>query len=257
MLERLGAQATLILNRPEVKNAINLQMIREITRTFEMLNGEKEIKIINLTSRGENFCSGADLNWMKESINQSEEELTKESLELAGLFRTIWESDAVTISSVKGQIPGGGIGLLAAADFVVAERSSTLTFSEVKLGLIPATIAPYVLRKVGFSRASDWMMTGRPIDTSEARESGLIQRICEDGLLVETTKQLIKELLSHSFKAVKGVKDSLRKLESETNPDQVDQYTSRLIAGFRTSSQGQEGMTAFFEKRKPRWNEKP
>jgi len=247
--------ATIILNRPGVRNAIDLQMIREITRTFQMLNSEKGIQIINLTSRGAYFCSGADLNWMKESINQPEEQLTKESLELAELFRAIWESEAVTISSVKGHIPGGAIGLLAATDFVVAERSATLTFSEVKLGLVPATIAPYVLRKVGFSRASDWMMTGRPIDTTEAREAGLIQRICDDGLLVESTEHLIQELLTHSFKAVKGVKDLLRRLESESDPNQVDPYTSRLIAAFRTSSEGQEGMAAFFEKRKPRWNE--
>ncbi len=257
MLERTGAVATIILNRSGVRNAIDLQMIREITNTFQMLNSEEEIKIINLTSRGENFCSGADLNWMKESINQSEVQLTKESLELAGLFRAIWESYAVTVASVKGHIPGGAIGLLAASDFVVAERSATLTFSEVKLGLVPATIAPYVLRKVGYSRTSDWMMTGRPIDSTEAREAGLIQRICEDGNLVEPTEHLIQELLAHSFKAIKGVKDLLRRLESETDPDQVDRYTSRLIAGFRTSSEGQEGMKAFFEKRKPRWNDKP
>ena len=257
MIEREGAVATILLNRPGVRNAIDLQMIREITNTFQMLNSEEGIKIIVLTSHGENFCSGADLNWMKRGINQSEEQLKKESLELAGLFRAIWESYAVTVASVKGHIPGGAIGLLAASDFVVAERSATLTFSEVKLGLVPATIAPYVLRKVGYSRTSDWMMTGRPIDSTEAREAGLIQRICEDGNLVEPTEHLIQELLAHSFKAIKGVKDLLRRLESETDPDQVDRYTSRLIAGFRTSSEGQEGMKAFFEKRKPRWNDKP
>ena len=257
MLERAGVVATIILNRPRVRNAIDLQMIRELSQAFQMLKSEKGIQIINLTSRGENFCSGADLNWMKESISQAEGQLREESLELAGLFRAIWESDAVTISSVKGYIPGGAIGLLAASDFVVAERSATLTFSEVKLGLLPATIAPYVLRKVGYSRCSDWMMTGRPIDTAEAREAGLIQRICEDGLLVETTEHLIQELLTHSFKAVKGVKDLLRRLENETDPNQVDRYTSKLIAAYRTSSEGQEGMSAFFEKRKPRWNEKP
>ncbi len=255
LIERAGAVATIILNRPGVKNAIDLQMIREITHTFQMLHREKEIKIINLTSRGENFCSGADLNWMKEGINQSEVQLKKESMELAGLFRAIWDSDALTISSVKRHIPGGAIGLLAASDFVIAERSATFTFPEVKLGLVPATIAPYVLRKVGFSRTSDWMISGRQIDTAEAREGGLIQRICDDGLLVESTERLIQDLLAHSFKAIKGVKDLLRRLESETDPDQVDQYTSKLIAGLRASSEGQEGMNAFFEKRKPRWNE--
>lgn len=247
--------ATIILNRPRVKNAIDLQMIRELSQAFQILKSEKGIQIINLTSRGAYFCSGADLNWMKESINQAEGQLMEESLELAGLFRAIWESDAVTISSVKGYLPGGAIGLLAATDFVVAERSATLAFSEVKLGLIPATIAPYVLRKVGYGRCSDWMMTGRPIDTTEGREAGLIQRICDDGLLVETTEQLIQDILSNSFKAVKGVKDLLRRLENESDPNQVDSYTSKLIAAYRSSAEGQEGMSAFFEKRKPRWNE--
>lgn len=256
VIEREGGVATIYLNRPEVRNAINLQMISEMTDSFQMLNREEGIKIINLTSRGENFCSGADLNWMKEGINQSEKQLKKESLELARLFRTIWESHAITIASVKGNIPGGAIGLLAASDFVVAERSATLTFSEVKLGLVPATIAPYVLRKAGFSRSSDWMMTGRPIGVAEAREAGLLQRICEEGLLVKTTEHLIQELLSQSFKAVQGVKELLRRLEVESDPDLVDEYNSRLIASFRTSSDGQEGIKAFFEKRKPRWNEK-
>ena len=255
LIERAGAVATVILNRPGLRNAIDLQMIREITHSLKILHSENGIKIINLTSRGAYFCSGADLNWMKEGINQSEVQLKKESMELAGLFRAIWESHALTVASVKGHIPGGAIGLLAASDFVVAERSATFTFPEVKLGLVPATIAPYVLRKAGFSRTSDWMMTGRQINTTEAGEAGLIQRICEDGNLLESTEHLIQELLAHSFKATKGVKELLRRLESETDPDLVDQYTSQLIAGLRASSEGQEGMTAYFEKRKPRWDE--
>lgn len=255
LIERADTVATIVLNRPRVKNAINLQMIREISRAFQILNSEEGIEIINLSSRGAIFCSGADLNWMKEGINQSEVQLKEESMELAGLFRAIWDSRALTITSVKGPVPGGAIGLVAASDFVIAERSATFSFPEVKLGLLPATIAPYVLRKAGYSKTSDWMMTARPIDTTEAGQAGLVQRICDDGLLLESTDQLIQNLLANSFKAIKGVKNLLLHLESETDPDQVDSYTSRLIASLRASPEAQEGINSFFEKRKSGGNE--
>ena len=246
---------TIALNRPHVRNAMNLQMIRELSNAVRMLEQEDRIRLIVLTSQGENFCSGADLNWMRNGIKQSQAELYKESLELASLFRILWESEALIIASVKGELPGGAIGLLAASDFVVAERSTILRFSEVKLGLIPATISPYVLRKAGFSRSSDWMMSARPIGAEEAQVFGLIHRICEDGLLARCTKQLVEELISNSPRALAGVKSLLRELESQSDPGQVDQFTSSLIADFRVSEEGQEGMDAFFEKRKPRWNE--
>ena len=257
IIEREGAVGTIYLNRPQVRNAMDLNMIRDLTSAFQMLDNEEEVRIIVLTSKGDNFCSGADLNWMQSGMNQTMVQLSKESLELAGLYRTIWESATVTIASVKGRIPGGAIGLLAASDFVVAERSSSLTFSEVKLGLVPATISPYVIRKAGLSRTNDWMMTGRLIESEEAMAAGMIHRICENGFLPETTKNLIDELISNAPQALMGVKQLLRDLEGETEPDQEDQFTSRLIARYRTSAEGQEGMNAFFEKRKPRWNEKP
>lgn len=232
-------------------------MIRELSQAYQILDKEDKIKIIILTSRGDTFCSGADLKWMQSGLSQTMLQLEKESLELAGLFRTIWDSATVTIASVKGQVPGGAIGLLAASDFVVAERSTTLRFSEVKLGLVPATISPYVIRKAGFSRTSDWMMTGRPIDAEEAQAGGLIQRICEEGFLIKSTDLLVQELMSNAPKALMGVKQLLRDLEGERDPDQEDRFTSQRIARFRTSEEGQEGMKAFFEKRKPRWSEKP
>ena len=130
LIERKGAVATLRLNRPGVRNAMDLQMIREISASIALLNREDGIRVIVLTSRGQNFCSGADLNWMKSGMNQTEGQLKKESLELARLFRLIWESDAITIASVIGVIPGGAIGLLAAADFVIAEQSVSLRSSQ-------------------------------------------------------------------------------------------------------------------------------
>ena len=247
--------ATISLNRPRVRNALNLSMIREISRTIQTLNADEGIRLIIFDSASSHFCSGADLRWMQSGLEMSEDQLNSESRELAGLYRLIWESKAVTICSAKGHIPGGAIGLLAASDFVVAESSVALTFSELKLGLVPATIARYVMRKAGFSRTSDWMMTGRSISAAEAMEAGLIHRICDEGALEENTGLLCRELLSQGKEALKGLKQILRQLEDLKDPEEIDKYTSRTIAGFRKSEEGQEGMKAFLEKRLPRWNE--
>ena len=255
VLDKKGPQATITLNRPEVHNAMNLTMIREITRALESLNREEGIRLIIFDSTGDHFCSGADLRWMRSGLTQSRDQLESESLELARLFRSLRESEAITICSVKGRISGGALGLLAASDFVVAESSVVLAFPEVKLGLIPATIAPHVLRKAGFSRSSDWMMTGRAVPASEAREGGLIQRICAEGSLESSTRELAEELLTGGLKALKGVKALLQQLESPMEAEELDLFTSRLIAGFRISPEGQEGMKARLEKRKPSWNE--
>lgn len=257
MVRKKGSLATLKLNRPRVHNAMDLQMIRELTGSLLSLNRDKDIRIIVLSAEGGNFSAGADLNWMREGMNQGEEQLKKESLELAGLFRTLRESATLIIASVKGRILGGAIGLVAASDLVVAELSSTMAFSEVKLGLIPATIAPHVLRKAGHSRALDWMLTGRTISATEALEAGLFHRVCEPGTLEETTENLVNELLSNGPLALAGVKDLLAKMEMETDPAQIDVHNAKLIASFRTSPEGQEGMKAFFEKRNPDWNESP
>jgi methylglutaconyl-CoA hydratase len=255
VLEKKEAQATITLHRPEVHNAMNLTMIREITRTLESLNREEGIRLIIFDSTGDHFCSGADLRWMRSGLSQSRKQLESESLELAKLFRSIRESEAVTICCVKGRVSGGALGLLAASDFVVAESSVVLAFPEVKLGLVPATIAPHVLRKAGFSRSSDWMMTGRAVPVSEAHEGGLIHRICGEGSLKSSTQELTKELLTGGPGALKGVKALLRQLEDPREADETDAFTSRLIADFRTCPEGQEGMKARLEKRKPRWNE--
>lgn len=256
-VRKKGAVATLKLHRPRVHNAMNLQMIREMTDSLESLNRETDIRIVVLTSDGENFSAGADLNWMREGMKQKETQLEQESLELAGLFRVIRESAAVTIASVRGRIIGGAIGLVAASDLVVAEESSIMAFSEVKLGLVPATIAPHVLRKAGSSRTLDWMLTGRSIPASEALQAGLFHRVCKSGSLEQTTDKLISDLLPNGPLALAGVKELLRNLEVETDPARIDLMNAKRIAAFRISPEGQEGMSAFFEKRNPKWNEAP
>jgi methylglutaconyl-CoA hydratase len=238
-----------------VRNALNLQMIREITRSIEELNSDPEIRLIIFRSEESYFCAGADLAWMQAGVKLSKDQLIKEGLEFARLFRVIHESAAITISAVRGRVPGGAVGLLAASDFVVAEAPVTLSFPELKLGLIPAVIGPYVLRKAGYSRTSDWMMTGRPVGAAEARQAGLIHRICEEGRLGECTEALVDELLSGGEQALRGVKPYLRRLETLIEPDEVDLYTSKILAGYRVSPEAQEGMKAFLEKTNRKRNE--
>jgi len=234
---------------------MDIQMIRDLSECFSILDRDKDIRLIVISSTGDNFSAGADLNWMRNGMDQTAVQLDEESNELARLFRLIWEADPIVIASVRGKVMGGANGLLAASDMVVAETTASFAFPEVKLGLVPATIAPYILRKAGFSRTTELMLTGRMFSAREAREAGLAQRICDHGLLKENTDKLIEELLSNGPEAMKGVKQLLRRLEKDIPSDQIQAYTSKLIAGFRVSDEGQEGMKAFFEKRNPNWHE--
>ncbi len=255
MTECEGPVIRVSLNRPEVHNAMDIQMIRDLSECFSILDRDKDIRLIVISSTGDNFSAGADLNWMRNGMDQTVVQLDEESNELARLFRLIWEADPIVIASVRGKVMGGANGLLAASDMVVAETTASFAFPEVKLGLVPATIAPYILRKAGFSRTTELMLTGRMFSAREAREAGLAQRICDQGLLKENTDKLIEELLSNGPEAMKGVKQLLRRLEKDIPSDQIQTYTSKLIAGFRVSDEGQEGMKAFFEKRNPNWHE--
>ena len=255
MTECEGPVIRVSLNRPEVHNAMDIQMIRDLSECFSILDRDKDIRLIVISSTGDNFSAGADLNWMRNGMDQTAVQLDEESNELARLFRLIWEADPIVIASVRGKVMGGANGLLAASDMVVAETTASFAFPEVKLGLVPATIAPYILRKAGFSRTTELMLTGRMFSAREAREAGLAQRICDQGLLKENTDKLIEELLSNGPEAMKGVKQLLRRLEKDIPSDQIQAYTSKLIAGFRVSDEGQEGMKAFFEKRNPNWHE--
>lgn len=252
---RDGPFATLTLNRPEVRNAFNLQMIRELSDAIGKLDPDKQIRAVVLNAAGPHFSAGADLNWMKEGIGQSEEQLRSESLLLAELFRTIAASDVPYLAAIRGNVMGGGIGLVAASDLVVAEDTVRFAFTEGRLGLVPATIAPYVLRKAGLSRTTELMLTGRTFDAEEAREAGLVHLICKEGELNRAVSGLREKLTNSGPAALRGIKAMLRNLEGRFVTDAVKEYTSELIAGFRVSEEGQEGMNAFFEKRKPRWDE--
>lgn len=250
-----GPVAILTLNRPEKHNALNMDMIRDLTRSVASLTTNPSVRILVIRSEGVNFSAGADLNWMKEGLTQSREQLISESLELAALFRMLYETDLLVIAVLQGKVMGGALGLVAIADLVIAEPDTLFAFSEVKLGLVPATIAPYVLSKTGHAVASDWMLTGRIFDVGEARGAGLIQYTCKEGERDELCDRIVIELLTGGPEAQKGIKRLLRELGPGQINKEIETKTANLIARFRTSDEGQEGMKAFFEKRKSSWNE--
>lgn len=251
-----GPVATITLNRPALFHAINLDMIRELTDVFTRCDEDINIRVIILGSTGKHFCAGADLNWMREGMKQSEEQLKNESMELAGLFSLMKSISPIILTLVKGKVVGGANGLVAASDLVMADSSSLFAFSEVKLGLVPATIAPFVVARLGKSRAAAWMLLGRWFKAREALAAGLVDIVCEEGLLEEESTRLINDLLSGGPEALRGIKHMLNSFDFEQDQDKIKEQTAEILARFRISPEGQEGINAFLEKRRPNWNEK-
>ncbi len=251
-----GPVATITLNRPAVHHAMNLEMIRELSAEFSRLDKEAGIRIILLRSSGEHFCAGADLNWMSEGMKQNESQLKRESMELARLFSLMTRISPIILTTVSGKVMGGANGLVAASDLVIADESTRFAFSEVKLGLIPATIAPYVVRRIGKSRAAAWMITGRGFSSEEARCAGLVDFSCEKGQMEEESTKVLKDLLSGGPEALAGIKKMLHNFDFDMDADSVIEKSAGILARIRISPEGQEGMKAFLEKRRPKWNEK-
>ena len=251
-----GTVATITLNRPSVFHAMNLQMIRELTQAFSYFDNVPGIRIILLQSTGEHFCAGADLNWMSEGMDQSEEQLKQESMELAGLFLLMTRLSSIIVTAVSGKVIGGANGLVAASDIVIADASTRFAFSEVKLGLVPATIAPFVVQRVGKSRARAWMIMGSLFDAEEARSAGLVDIICDRGQLEKERARILKNLLSGGPEAMAGIKKMFFLFDFDQDANALKEESSEILARFRKSSEGQEGMKAFLDKRRPAWNEK-
>lgn len=243
----------IVLNRPDVHNAMHIGMIREISEAVREFNRRDSIRIICFTANGPNFSAGADLNWMKKGLEQDREELYNESRELAMLFNDIYNSPKVTVALARGKVMGGANGIVAATDIPMAANDTSFAFSEVRLGLIPATIAPYIVQRTGRAAAYEWMLSGRPFNASEAFTRGLVSRIITTAEAGQPD-QLLEPLLHNGPEALKGVKHLFREYDLEKDPDhQLIESTAKLIAEFRVSDEGQEGIRAFFEKRQPKW----
>jgi methylglutaconyl-CoA hydratase len=251
--EKSGIAAGIILNRPEKHNALNAEMISELTHAFKAYGKDDSIRAIVLSGEGKSFCAGADLNYMKEASTMSFNDSVEDSRKLGQLFETIYSCPKVVIALVHGAAYGGANGLYAAADFAFAAQNTRFAFSEVKLGIAPAVIAPYILRRCGEFHARDLMLTARLFSAEEAAQMKLINLSLPAGELENEAMKIIKRLEAVAPNAMSETKNLILRLTTQ-NQNEIQEQTAQLIARLRQSEEGQEGMSAFLEKRKAQWN---
>lgn len=241
-----------ILNRPEVHNAFNDNMIEDLQRVFEEIENNQEIRVVVLKGEGKSFCAGADLNWMRRVKDYSYEENLRESLALADMLYKIYTCPKPTIAQVHGYAIGGGTGIVAVCDIAIATTDAKFSFSEVKLGLIPACISPYVVKRCGEGRCREFFLTGERMSAEKAFNAGLVNIVVPPDCLDKAVKGLVDQLISSGPEAIKKCKELLRGVPL-MDPDEFKKYTAEVIAQIRISPEAQEGMSAFLEKRKPKW----
>jgi methylglutaconyl-CoA hydratase len=247
--------ATVWLNRPEIHNAFNELMIREVKEAYEFLAKDDDVRIIVMCGRGKSFCAGADLNWMRDVATYSYEQNYKESLQLSECFYTIYTCPKPTIAIVHGAAIGGANGLLAACDFAYATDSTVFSLSEVKIGIVPACISPYVTKRVGEYGSKELMLTGKRFNGTEAQHHRLVNKSVPYKQMDELLDETIQLLLTSGPKAMAHCKNLLFDISNKLSLDEAVSYTAKMIADIRASEEGQEGMAAFLEKRKPNWVE--
>lgn len=245
--------ATIWLNRPDVRNAFNETSIAEITQAFRALDHDREVRVIVLAARGAAFCAGADLNWMKKMASYSEDENLADAAALADMMRVIYECSKPTIARVQGDCYAGGMGLVAACDMAIARDSAGFCLSEVRLGLIPATISPYVIRAIGERASRRYFLTAERFDAPEARRIGLVHEVVTEDQLDHEVDKLTHALLACSPHALGEAKRLVRDVSGETITPSLITETVRRIAQIRVSEEGREGVQAFLNKRKPSW----
>jgi len=247
-----GAVTTVTLARPDSHNALNAALIEELTRCFEEISEDERARVVVLAGEGRSFCAGADVGYMRETAAFSYEENLEDARRLAMMFWTIDECPKPLVARVQGAAMGGGAGLVAVADVAVADSETRFAFSEVRLGIAPATIAPFVVRKIGASHARSLFVTGERFDAERAREIGLIHRVVSREGFDAAVDEKVGELLQGGPVAQATLKALLRRLET-TEPMEAPGLTARVISELRTGEEGQEGLAAFVEKREPRW----
>ncbi|MBI9039117.1 MAG: enoyl-CoA hydratase/isomerase family protein [Bacteroidales bacterium] len=244
---------TIWLNRPEKHNAMNAEMISEIIDCVSEINNISEVRILFIRGRGKSFCAGADLNYMKGIAEFGYEENYLDSLQLAKCFNVIYTCKKPTIAVVQGAAIGGANGLLAACDFVFCTDETKFAFAEVKLGITPATISPYVAKRIGEFGSRDLMLTGRRFLGKEAEHYRLVNKSLPENEIEEHINKTIKILMTSGPEAMAACKELIYNISNKYSFDDSIDYTARLIAELRASKEGQEGMASFLEKRKANW----
>ena len=252
-LEIKNQTARLSLNRPKVRNAFNPQMIAELKEAFTIIGEEKGILGLILQGKGPVFSAGADLHWMKDTMDYTYEQNARDNENLRDLFEKLYNLPVPTIALVHGACIGGANGLAAASDIVLAEQDTQFRFSEVRIGLVPATIAPYVIRRTGEFAAKYYMLTGKVFRDEEALRIGLINARGNRESLDTELDIIIRALNKNSLQAMRSTKKLINQICRSAQQDYIKKITVETIAEARISEDGQEGMQSFLEKRYPRW----
>ncbi len=255
-----GAVTTITLNRPDKHNALNPLMISELTQSFEYAAKDHKTRVVVLKGNGKSFCAGADLHYMKEIAAFGLEENKADGLKLATLFDTIYHCPKPVVACVHGSVMGGANGLTAACDIVLAEENTVFAFSEVKLGITPATISPYVIRRCGEAVARDLMLTGRGFSAKEGLRFHLVTATASasDENFANLCDDYVNMLSNNAPGALEACKKLISDISlSNESTTSLMNYTAQSIAERRASAEGQEGIQAFFDKRKPSWTLNP
>ena len=250
---REGAVARLRLNRPEIHNAFDATLIAALTGALDSIANDPDVRVVVLEGEGASFSAGADLNWMRGMAAASEAENREDSLALARLMRKLDELPRPTIARVQGAAFGGGVGLVACCDIAIGARGAKFGLTESRLGLLPAVISPYVIEAIGARQARRWFATAEIFDADQAARMGLLHEVVDPDALDATVQRQVGLLLKAGPHASASAKALVRQVASHADRDRHDADNAALIARLRVSGEGQEGLTAFLDKRKPGW----
>jgi methylglutaconyl-CoA hydratase len=253
-VERQGPVGLVTMNRPEKHNAFDDVLIAELTEALRSMEGEDGIRVVVLSAAGKSFSAGADLNWMKRMAGFSKDENQRDAMGLGALMRTLAHLRKPTVARVQGPAYGGGVGLVACCDIAVATQHASFSFSEPKLGLIPAVISPYAIAAIGERAARRYFLTGERFDAGEAWRLGLVHElVMSEGELDEKVGELVDALLACGPVAQREGKELIRAVAGKPVTSELIQDTAERIARIRSSPEGREGVSAFLEKRRPAW----
>ena len=248
-----GPVSRVTLNRPEVRNAFNDAVIAELTQAFTQLGQDPQVRAIVLAAEGVAFCAGADLNWMRRMADYTHAENLADAAALAEMLRVLYTCPKPTVARIQGDVYAGGMGLVAACDMAVSVDSANYCLSEVKLGLIPATISPYVIRAMGARAAQRYFLTAERFDATEALRIGFVHAVLPADQLDAKVDELTKALVNASPNALRSCKTLLHKVIGKDIDTALIAKTVEGIASIRVSAEGKEGVQSFLQKRKPNW----
>lgn len=247
--------ATISLNRPEVHNAFDAAVIGALSAAIDRFAKHPEVRLLVLCAEGKSFSAGADLGWMKRMAAYAREDNLADACELERLMHGLYDFPRPTAAVIQGAAYGGAVGLVSCCDIAIASDNASFALSEARLGLAPAVISPFVIAAIGARQASRYFLTAERFSAATALEIGLVHEVVPLAALAEAREKLLETLLANGPVALMACKHLLRRVAAATTPE-LTAYTTELIASLRTSPEGQEGLSAFLEKRQPAWQKK-